>query len=300
MKQRIYLSLCVLATVLMTACGQKSQPPTAVVTPTPAPIAVTPPPVTTTQPTPIPAPTVAASPAPVKTPKLQPPPKAAPSTPIISALPIYPEPAPVQIPVIPEPNRTKANPKPDPISKLKIPTSPAQQITPVGIGGAKIGMSFKELKEQMGAGFQFPIKASFIEGFDAIAVTKAGTVQYYIPYPAGTQFTDADKIQHLMTDNPNYRTQQGVGPGTSIQQAATVYGGATLSLSKENESREFINFTQHPNGLAFRPKPVGKHNFAGDYPESNDEYLKTQKYDNKAAIGQITVSCTDDQCEQAN
>ncbi len=284
----------------MTACGQKSQPPTAVVTPTPTPIAVTPPPVTTTQPTPIPAPTVAASPAPVKTPKLQPPPKAAPSTPIISALPIYPEPAPVQIPVIPEPNRTKANPKPDPISKLKIPTSPAQQITPVGIGGAKIGMSLKELKEQMGPGFQFPIKASFIEGFDAIAVTKAGTVQYYIPYPAGTQFTDADKIQHLMTDNPNYRTQQGVGPGTSIQQAATVYGGATLSLSKENESREFINFTQHPNGLAFRPKPVGKENFAGDYPESNEEYLKTQKYNNKAAIGQITVSCAEDQCEQAN
>jgi predicted small lipoprotein YifL len=297
MKQRIYLSLCVLATVLMTACGQKSQPPTAVVTPPP--VAVTPPPVTTTQQTPVPAPTVAASPVPVKVPKLKPTPQE-PSTPIISALPkpLYPEPAPVQIPVIPEPNKNKANPKPDPISKLKIPTSPAQQITPVGIGGAKIGMSLKELKEQMGQGFQFPIKASFIEGFDAIAVTKAGAVQYYIPYPAGTQFTDADKIQHLMTDNPNYRTEQGVGPGTSIQQATTVYGGATLSLSKENESREFINFTQHPNGLAFRPKPVGKHNFAGDYPESNDEYLKTQKYDNKAAIGQITVSCAENQCEQ--
>jgi hypothetical protein len=297
MKQRIYLSLCVLATVLVTACGQKNQPPTAVVTPTPTPTSATPPPVTTTQPKPTPAP-AASSPAPVKIPKLKPP--AAPSTPIISALPkpLYPEPAPVEIPVIPDPNKTKANPKPDPISKLKIPTSPAQQITPVGIGSAKIGMSLKELKEQMGQGFQFPIKPSFIEGFDAIAVTKAGAVQYYIPYPAGTQFTDADKIQHLMTDNPNYRTEQGVGPGTSIQQAATVYGGATLSLSKENESREFINFTQHPNGLAFRPKPVGKHNFAGDYPESNDEYLKTQKYDNRAAIGQITVSCSENQCEQ--
>jgi hypothetical protein len=235
----------------------------------------------------------------VKSPKLKPTP-AAPSPPLISALPkpIYPEPAPVKIPVIPEPNKTKANPKPDPISKLKIPTNPAQQITPVGIGGAKIGMSLKELKEQMGQGFQFPIKPSFIEGFDAIAVTKAGAVQYYIPYPAGTQFTDSDKIQHLMTDNPNYRTEQGVGPGTSIQQATTVYGGATLSLSKENESREFINFTQHPNGLAFRPKPAGKDNFAGDYPESNEEYLKTQKYHDKAAIGQITVSCVESQCEQ--
>ena len=286
----------------MTACGQKSQPPTAVVTEEPTPIAVESPPVTPTQPTPIPAPTIAASPVPVKVPPLKPTPPAVTSTPIISALPkpLYPEPAPVQIPTIPAPNKITANPKPDPISKLKIPASPAQQITPVGIGGAKIGMSLKELKEQMGQGFQFPIKRSFIEGFDAIAVTKAGAVQYYIPYPADTQFTDADKIQHLMTDNPNYRTEQGVGPGTSIKQAATVYGGATLSLSKENESREFINFTQHPNGLAFRPKPARNHNFAGDYPDSNDEYLKTQKYDNKAAIGQITVSCADDQCEQAN
>jgi len=159
-------------------------------------------------------------------------------------------------------------------------------------------MSFKELKEQLGAGFEFPIKTSLLVDFDAIAVTKAGAVQYYIPYATGTQFTDTDRIQHLMTDNPNYRTQQGVGPGTPIGQAVSVYGGATLSVSKENESREFINFTQHPNGLAFRPKPVGTRSFAGEYPESNDEYLKTQKYDRRAAIGQITVSCSNEQCEQ--
>ena len=69
-------------------------------------------------------------------------------------------------------------------------------------------------------------------------------------------------------------------------------------MSKENESREFISFTQHPNGLAFRPKPAKTRTFAGDYPESNDEYLKTQKYDTKAAIGQITVSCAEDQCNK--
>jgi hypothetical protein len=300
MKQRIYLSLYLLAMVVVTGCGEKSEPPTAVMTPTPiVTVPVTSPPVATTLPKIKSAPLVAASPFPVKTPTIQPTLKAAPSIPAIAALPKspYPAPIPVEIPLIPNPVKIAANPKPDPISRLKIPTDPSQQITPIGIGNAKIGMSLKELKEQMGEGFKFPVKASFIEGFDAIAVTKAGAVQYYIPYPTGTQFTDTDKIQHLMTDNPNYRTEQGVGPGTSIQQATTVYGGATLSLSKENESREFINFTQHPNGLAFRPKPVGKQSFAGDYPESNEEYLKTQKYDNRAAIGQITVSCAEDKCE---
>jgi hypothetical protein len=302
MKEQIYLSLCLVATISLTACGQKSQPPTATVPPTPVATPELPSPVVTIQPTPQLSPSVLSSPAPIKSPAVKLTPSATPTpTPSIAALPtsLYPQPTPVAIPVLPSASpQTKATSKTAPIAKLKIPTDPAQQITPVGIGAAKIGMSLKELKEQMGAEFEFPVKTSFIEGFDAIAVTKAGTVQYYIPYPAGTQFSDTDRIQHLMTDNPNYRTQQGVGPGTSIKQATSVYGGATLSMSKENESREFINFTQHPTGLAFRPKPVGTRSFAGEYPESNEEYLKTKKYDNQAAIGQITVSCSDTQCEQ--
>ncbi len=295
MKRQIYRTLYLLFAIgLLSACGKKSQPPTAVNPPTATPTPVTPTPVATVQPSP---PVVTTTPA---TPSPKPVPQVSPSTPSISALPTFTYPS--QPPLsIPEPSAsptvpptTKANPKPEPLSKLKT-TAPDRQITTVGIGEAKIGMTFKELKEKVGSGFEFPIKPSFIEGFDAIAVTKAGTVQYYIPYPTGTNFTDGDRIQHLLTDNPNYRTQQGVGPGTPIGQAITVYGGATLSMSKENESREFINFDRHPNGLAFRPKPLGKRAFAGDYPESNDDYLKTQKYDKRAAIGQITVSC-DDKC----
>ncbi len=300
MKGRVYRSLCLVAIGLLTACGKNSQPPTVVATPTatPTPIAATPTlpaPVATLQPTP-----VAPAPIPVpKQPAISATPPGSASKPTIVELPksLYPDPTPVPIVVPSEPVKTKTNSKTEPISKLKLPLDSARQITPVGIGEAKIGMTLKELKQKMGAQVQFPVKTNFIEGFDAIAVTKAGTVQYYIPYPTGTNFTDADRIQHLMTDNPNYRTQQGVGPGTSIGQAVSVYGDATLSMSKDNESREFINFSQHPNGLAFRPKPVGKRNFAGDYPESNDDYLKTQKYDKQAAIGQITVSCAEDKCD---
>jgi hypothetical protein len=300
MKGRVYRSLCLVAIGLLTACGKNSQPPTVVAKPTvtPTPIAATPTmpaPVATLQPTP-----VAPAPIPVpKQPAISATPPGSASKPTIADLPksLYPDPTPIPIVVPSEPVKTKTNSKTEPITKLKLPLDSARQITPVGIGDAKIGMTFKELKQKMGAQVEFPIKANFIEGFDAIAVTKAGTVQYYIPYPTGTNFTDADRIQHLMTDNPNYRTQQGVGPGTSIGQAVSVYGDATLSMSKDNESREFINFSQHPNGLAFRPKPVGKRSFAGDYPESNDDYLKTQKYDRQAAIGQITVSCAEDKCD---
>jgi hypothetical protein len=300
MKGRVYHNLCLVAIGLLTACGKNNQPPTVVATPTmtPTPIVATPTlpsPVATLQPSlkpslpsaPIPQPPIAST-SPGSTSKLT-----------LAELPksLYPAPTPVPIVLPSEPAQSKANSKTKPIDRLKLPIDPAQQITPVGIGEAKIGMTLKELKQKMGAQVEFPVKTNFLEGFDAIAVTKAGTVQYYIPYPTGTNFTDADRIQHLMTDNPNYRTQQGVGPGTSIGQAVSVYGNATLSLSKDNESREFINFSKHPNGLAFRPKPVGKRSFAGDYPESNDDYLKTEKYDKQAAIGQITVSCPEDKCD---
>ncbi len=297
MKQQIYLSLCLFSISLLTGCSEeaeKSAPP--LVETTPAPIVT---------PRAIPSPvTVVKSPPPLL-------PSVQPSPPVPAKIParqpvkipplksIYPAPTPVTIRVPSAPVQTKALQKTAPVAKLNLPTDPTQQIiTRVGIGQAKIGMTFADLKQQIGEGVEFAVKTSFIDGFDAIAVTKAGTIQYYIPYPAGTKFTNEDRIQHLMTDNPNYRTEQGVGPGTTIEQAAAVYGGATLSLSKENESREFISFTQHPNGLAFRPKSVKNQSVAGDYPESNEEYLKTQHYDKKAEIGQITVSCVGEQCEQ--
>jgi hypothetical protein len=235
------------------------------------------------------------------TPRSSPTPLKTPSSIAAISKSLYPSPTPIPIKINPPPAENKAIDKynqDNPFSKLIAPANPEQRITPNGIGSAKIGMKFGELKQQLGSGFAFPVKTAFIPDFDAIAVTKGGVVQYYIPYPAGTNFSDDDRIQHLMTDNPNYRTEKGVGPGTPIIQAEGAYGSATLTFSRDNESGEFVSFTQTPQGLAFRPKPVKDNTFAGKYPESNDDYLKTQKYDLKAAIGQITVSCIEDRCGQ--
>jgi hypothetical protein len=292
MKRITWLTLYLLGMGLLTGCPS-NEPPTVVVTPTPTP---------TVTPTPTPAvtatPAIDLSPIPIPPPApLKPPVSQIPKSPSKSDLPnIYTSPAPVPILPTSEPTKSTPNPKDSSIAKLNVPTNPAQKITSTGIGAAKIGMTYKELKQKLGNGYDFQVKTSFIDGFEAIAVTRSGKVQYYIPYPAGTKFTNEDKIQHLMTDNPDYRTEKGVGPGTPIGQAESVYGGATLSFSKENESREFIGFGQQPSGLAFRSKPAKNRTFAGEYPESNSEYLKTKKYDVKAAIGQITVSCANEQC----
>ncbi len=288
MNRITWLTLYFVGIGLLSGCRSSTKPPVVLVTPTP-----TPTPIASVSPTPTPIP-IPSPPAPVS------PLFTVPSgIPVGTAIPnppnIYTTPTPVPILTPPPPIK----PKPTPIvaiGNLNVPTNPAQKITSNGIGVAKIGMTFEELKQQLGAGYDFNVKTSFMDGFEAIAVTRSGKVQYYIPYPAGTKFTNEDRIQHLMTDNPDYRTEKGVGAGTPIKQAVSAYGGATLSFSKENESREFIGFVRQPNGLAFRPKPVKNRSFVGQYPESNDEYLKTQKYDVKAAIGQISVSCTNEEC----
>jgi hypothetical protein len=293
MKRITWLTLYLLGMGLLTGCPSSRKPPVVLVTPTATPI-VTPTPIASVTPTPTPTPIPIPSPEPSITPLFSVPS----GIPVGTAIPnppnIYTTPSPV--PILSTPAPIKPKPTPAAIEQLNIPTNPAQKITPNGIGAAKIGMTFEELKQQLGNGYDFQVKTSFMDGFEAIAVTKSGKVQYYIPYPAGTKFDNEDRIQHLMTDNPDYRTEKGVGAGTPIKQAVSAYGGATLSFSKENESREFIGFVRHPNGLAFRPKPVKNRSFAGQYPESNEEYLKTQKYDVKAAIGQISVSCENEQC----
>jgi hypothetical protein len=278
-------------------------------TPEPSPQASAPTPILSpsTTPSDIPTPVASESPVPPAIPNIPIPPEPSPK-PLKTPPPIgeisksiYPSPTPIPIKPSPPPAATKAIEKYntyDPFAKLIAPSNPSQKITPEGIGSAKIGMKFGELKQQLGAGFTFQVKTAFIPDFDAIAVTKGGAVQYYIPYPAGTTLSDDDRIQHLMTDNPNYRTEKGVGPGTPIIQAEGAYGSATLTFSRDNESGEFVKFTQNPQGLAFRPKPPKNNTFAGKYPESNEDYLKTQTYDRKAAIGQITVSCVDDSCGQ--
>jgi hypothetical protein len=170
---------------------------------------------------------------------------------------------------------------------LNVPDS-AHTITSTGIGTAKIGMTYQKLKQQLGSQFQFQVKTNYIVDFDAIAVTKAGKVQYYIPYPAGTQFANGDRLQYLETNNPNYRTEKGVGTGTPIDRAESVYGSARLSFNVEEESREYIYFPKAPKGLSFRSQPPRNLNFAGKYPKNSKN--ETRKYHRSSAIGTIIVS----------
>lgn len=95
--------------------------------------------------------------------------------------------------------------------------NPSQLISPQGIGDARLGMTYGEIKKSLGSKVKFEVKSPFMVGFDAIAVNRDGKIQYHITYPANTTFSNSDIITTLITDNPDYRTDKGVGVGTKIR-----------------------------------------------------------------------------------
>jgi hypothetical protein len=178
--------------------------------------------------------------------------------------------------------------------------SPGQTQSPIathllisdqGIGLARLGITFQQLKQKLGTSAQFKVISNFIVDFDAIAVYQSGNLQYYIVYPSGKAFVDSDVIELLSSDNPNYRTAEGVGAGTTLQQAQNIYGQAILSYNTQNESREMVRFANYlSRNIIFRPK-VASADFAGIYQSSSAaaEYHETKVFNDTAVISSIFV-----------
>ena len=162
-------------------------------------------------------------------------------------------------------------------------------ITDRTIGAAKVGMTFGQLKKALGSTAQFKVQSPFMVDFDAIAISQSGKVQYRIIYAAGTKLKDGDVIELLRTDNANYKTVQGVGPGMTLKQAEAIYGKATLSYNVDNEMRENVVFAKQPtNKIMFVPKAEGKQ-FAGVYGAGKGGFFQTNKYQPNAVIESVMV-----------
>jgi len=161
-------------------------------------------------------------------------------------------------------------------------------------------MTLAELKQKLGTEAEFVVKAPFIVDFDAIAVRKSGKTQYYILYLAGQSFSDGDVIQGVLTDNPKFLTAEGVGAGTTLQNAVQVYGKATLSYNTQNESREYARFERQPAPNISFATGNGNSNPAGVYSSPKSEYNETQDYRAEATLQSVLVVCLTDGCAPAS
>jgi hypothetical protein len=163
-------------------------------------------------------------------------------------------------------------------------------ITDRTIGAAKVGMTFGQLKKALGSTAQFKVESPFMVDFDAVAVSQSGKLQYRIIYAAHKQLKDGDVIELLRTENANYKTVQGVGPGMTLKQAEAIYGKATLSYHVDNEMREIVVFAKQPTyTIMFVPKAKGKQ-VAGVYGAGEKGFFQTDKYQPNAVIESVMVS----------
>jgi hypothetical protein len=110
---------------------------------------------------------------------------------------------------------------------------------------------------------------------------------------AGEPSADDAAIEFVATLNDQFRTDAGVGPGTTLASAASAYGEPTLSYNVNDESREYARFPRAPGSLMFRVRaaagdPGGSPAFAGRYT-SDDEYNETRRYDPAARIYMVMV-----------
>lgn len=191
-------------------------------------------------------------------------------------------------------NSPESSPTSDPEPSLS--DEDRYQISENGIGVAQLGMTIGELKQALGETAEFEVKSPFIVDFDAIAVRQDGEVQFYILYLAGEPATDEDPIQGLWTDNPKYKTAEGVGPGTLISAAEEAYGDATLSFNYDNEGREYVRFADlaTPN-LSFGTGNASL-STAGIYENSGGGFNETQDYNADATIQSVLVVCLAEGC----
>lgn len=199
----------------------------------------------------------------------------------------------------PTPTATStSSPAQSPVSAVPNTNVKASQlISPQGIGDVRLGMTYKELKQSLGSTATFEVKSPFIVDFDAIAVNRDGKTLYYILYPTGTTFSNSSKITTAFTENPDYRTDKGVGVGTKLKDAEAAYGKATLFYNTANESREYVKFANYqPRNVYFRPS-VQAQPFAGVYTSPPQEYNKTNQFNEDAVIKSVQVICPPQACK---
>lgn len=190
------------------------------------------------------------------------------------------------------------NPSPSPSPSE---SATALEITAQGIGPAKLGMTYGELKKALPEA-TFEVKKPFIVDFDAIAVQQGGQTLFEILYPAGDSLSESAPIEILRSENPNTRTAEGVGPGTPLSQAESAYGKATLSYNLDNEGREYVSFANTPiERLNFRLGAYGDNSLQGIYDQATGEggNRETNRYKEGATIQAIELTCVPGKCPKS-
>lgn len=147
-----------------------------------------------------------------------------------------------------------------------------------GIAQAAAGMRIADLRAALPEGVSLGLARPYMVDIAAMPVIEGSDTLYMVLIPSGEPSSDDARIHLVATTDTTFRTMEGVGPGSTLADAAEVYGPATLAYSTNDESREYATFPTLPTTIRFRVRPTSDTAaFAGIYTSAG-EYNETTRY----------------------
>lgn len=165
----------------------------------------------------------------------------------------------------------------------------ATVIGPEGIGVAQAGMSVAEIRSALGERLRLgEFDGRFMVDLNAMPVLRGEDALYYLVFPAEETPNDESVPMLAITDHREVRTEEGIGPGSTLAEAAATYGSPTLRFSAEDEMREYATFPRYSHAtVAFRVAPGDTVFLAGRY--ESDRGGQTAEFDPGARIMMVLV-----------
>lgn len=163
-------------------------------------------------------------------------------------------------------------------------------IRPDGIGAARPGMTVGGLRAALPPGTTLGAPETYMVDIVGLPVVQGADTLYHVLFGNGEPTGDDAPVTMVATRNPAFRTAQGVGPGTTLADAAAAYGAAKVAYSMDNESREYASFANFPHpDVQFRVDQADPGmGFVGRYA-TQEGYNETTEYDPAGRISMVSV-----------
>ena len=161
----------------------------------------------------------------------------------------------------------------------------ACEITQQAIGGIRLGMTTKQVKQK------FPQakiqRSSDGEGVALIMIRlqpKIEIVAYADEINPDKPINVNRKIIWLGSNSPNCKTAAGVHKGMKVAEVEKRYGKFINIQRSEIEAREFANFKNQPKWLTIQVE-----HGSGAFPENAELAAKTRRYVKNAVVEQLSI-----------
>ncbi|MBC7986710.1 MAG: hypothetical protein H7X93_08585 [Sphingomonadaceae bacterium] len=184
---------------------------------------------------------------------------------------------------------------------------PACAITEQSVAGVPLGPTLGDFAAAFPAGSRLVFRPNAMVDIGQLCLVTGGEPQIcadFLSYGI-TEYAPDIELAQISAHGDQCRTAEGVGPGSTIEEAAAAYGRPNFSFNYDNEGREYVSFANAPQPYAFRARseqtlamqeeggtwPNGE--FAGDYrgiaSDQNGFFETTIAYP-ESALWELTVT----------